>query len=597
MSLFLNHLKKKESAVYFIFLIVLLISWCTHLSFRNDHFQDVDSATVYPMMHDFPESALRTTALFYPAGHIFSTSTAENIINQPIVRSMKDKYLSSFTDEFIINQLTKTSLPAAIRYAFIQATASVYLPFPILSFFSVPLTSTYSAGVGFIYGLITGVDTQYETFMSRTLVVTITLFHLTILLLFLINRRLNILDPINAVVCLIALFSISMYSSGLNLGSPIWNSASEYFWIWYLLKHKDSPNIDSQISHLTAILVFFNYLIVFLWVPYVLFRLKQTIDLNPKGFAKATLRDKFLSVNKCIWNICKSQQIAIILIGICSITFFQPGQGFRGNASWAELPTYVYYIILNFTSWYTHNAVADIIQFILTLGLIYSALYFLFKKTSSETVNECDAKNMTQQILLYFFYLYMLAVLFRVLSFIPTRHMLFLTPILFIGGAAGLHSLIRSRIEKVRIYIMMLLIVSLSMLGLTYLQIRRVDTQDLRPTIIISDDISIYGIYDLSHDLYYYLKEQGLATESINPNSFEAEKTYLFISHSEPFEVALRDWQTKFAIQTEVISSQEVVQPIYFMAYNPDFAKLRYGRPNNLYQTKFKVKGVQKKGE
>lgn len=589
-----------KNILAYLFFAALLISWCMHVSFRNDHFQDVDSATVYQMMHEFPGAALRATALFYPEGSIFSTSTATEILKNPLVRSVKDKHLSSFSDEFIINQLAKTSLSGAVRFASIQAVASLGLPYPLQSFFSVPLSSTYSAGVGLVYGLVSGPDTSYEDFMSRTTVIVITLFHASMLLLFLINRRLGVSDLPNGLVSLIALFSISMYSSGMHLGSTVWNFASAFLWIFLVQKWKDSPQLGRNISWLTAGMVFFNYLIVFLWAAYMLVTLMrartEARDIGAGTEAGVQRFGKLAVLTSWAWNAIKSQKVALIFVGICGLAFYQSGQGFRGDATFAELPSYLYYIALNFTSWYTHSAALDALQFVLTAGLIACAAVFLKRKMPGGKIgNNNDGNDLVRLILLNFLALYCVAILFKVLSLLPTRHMLYLSPILFIGGAAGLDYVLKKRTEA-RALLQAALIFTMAVLGIACLFIRQNDARDMRPHIYTSDDIALYGIYDSSYDLYYYLKDAGLNAEFINPNSLETGKTYLYVSHSEPFKTALADWQNKMPITVETEWSRSAVQNVYFTAYNPNFKKLRFSRPNSLYQTKFKVTDIRKTG-
>lgn len=330
-------------------------------------------------------------------------------------------------------------------------------------------------------------------------------------------------------------------------------------------------------SRLTAVLVFFNYLIIFLWIPYVLCLFAQAIA----DFKTEEARKSLSTFRKGLFHVIRTQKVALVFISICGIIFFQSGQGFRGGVAWADFLSYIYYGLLNFTSWYTHSHIADAAQFILTLGLICLAFSFLAKKDVS--------RAMPRQIFLYFLVLYAVALLFKVLSFLPTRHVLFLAPVLFISAAIGLDSFIGSKVNDVRLWLKVSFAVLFAVLGLFCLQVRRADVADLRPAILMSSDIPKYGIYDLSHDLYYYLKDNGKEVESINPAAFKVGEIYLFVSHSEPFNKVLEEWRIKFQMEAEVLWERQIVQPVYFIAYNPDFTKLRYSRPNNLFQTKFKV--------
>ena len=165
----------KKEPIIILFILALLASWVTHINFRDKHFQEVDSAGTYNILYDFPGSTLRFTALMYKEGRFLSETTARKIINDPRIKNIHSAYLSSFTDEFLITQLTKSSLLATFRYGLIQITSMSHLPWPIQNFFSIGFGSTYSPAVGLIYGIFSGRNTSYEDFMSRSMLITIPL--------------------------------------------------------------------------------------------------------------------------------------------------------------------------------------------------------------------------------------------------------------------------------------------------------------------------------------------------------------------------------------------------------------------------------------
>ncbi len=574
----------KREPIALIFFITLIISLFAHLSFRNDHFQEADSAGTYQMIYEFPSSALRTTALFYPEGHIFSTSTAQKILGIPFVHSIRTKHLSSLSDEFIIDQLTKTSLTGAMRYAMIQVIAATPLPWTIQTFFALPLGSTYSAGTGLAYGLITGPSTSYEDFMSRTLALTTVLFHLSILLLFLTNKQIGVRPFGNATISMIALFSISMYTTGMSTSSAVWNLVTEFFWLWQLARLSGKPGLNKRISAITAILVFFNYLIFFFWAAYMLVRL-----VNDRVSAKKSVR-AFWS---WILGMIREQKIAIIAVAACGFLFYQSGQGFRGSTALADLPSHTYYILLNFTSWHTQSHTLNIIQFLFSLALAMSVVAFFFIKKDSAAQNQNTA--LVRQVLMGITVIYIIAVLLGILSYIPTRHMLFLAPILYIGAAGGLRHLKNHFESHFKQWHASVLIASFAILGFCAITVRQADARDLNARLIVNPVISTYGIYDSAYDLYYFFQDQGLAVDFVNPKNFEAGKTYMYVSHSEPFAKAYGEWITKYDISADIIWNEEIPQQVYFIAHNPDFEKLRYSRPNSLYQAAFKVNFIQAK--
>ncbi|MEI8061982.1 MAG: hypothetical protein WCG97_01665 [bacterium] len=583
----INYLKKETSVV--LFFVVLISSWAAHISFRNEHFQEGDSSGTYTVMYDFPAATLRTTALIYPAGNFLSLDQAQSILKDPRVQAVRNKYLSSFSDEFLLNQLTKSSAIATFRYGLIQAVSILHLPFPIQSFFATGLGSTYSSGVGFIYGLIGGKNGTYADFMSHTMIISITLFHMAILLLFLINRKLGVRTYINVAISTVALFSISLYSSGIHIGSTVWNFTTELFWIWYLIKNINSPKLLRKMSWCSGILVFFNYLILFFWLSFIVTLLIEKVKKERQANPNSTNLRKVLGYS---WEIVKQQKGAIMLIGLCGILFFQPGQGFRGAVHLIDLPANIYYIVLNFFSWYTHSTLFDIFQFIFGVLFIASGVFFLINRKCSESSRELW---LARQIFICLIFTYIFLVCVQTLSFTPTRHILFLFPIIFITAGIGLEFLIRKINSQISKSIQIIFLASLSLLGFCMIKIRQEDSYDRTREIQIDKDVAMIGIYDSSYNIYYENLHSGVPVTFINPKTFKVGETYLYVSQSDPLEVAYKEWQVTYDIEIEKIWEKSDITEAYFVAHNPDFKNSRYSRPNNFYQTKFKVISIKQK--
>lgn len=581
---FISYFKKETLTV--LFFIVILTSWVVHLSNRNEHFQECDSSGTYNILYEFPASTLRTTALLYPAGSFLSVEQANKILDNETVHSIIQKHLPSFSREFILNQLTESSALAIFRYGLIQATALAHFPFAIQSFFSMGLGSTYSSGVGFIYGLINGKDATYTEFMSNTMAVSITVFHLAILLLFLINRRLKVRTFINVAISLVALFSISIYSSGIHIGSTVWNFTTELFWIWFLLKNINHPKILSRISWASGILVFFNYLILFFWIALMVIFLFENLRQEKKVLGNITL----LKSLKTVWKLILRQKAAIILIGICGTLFFLPGQGFRGDLVISEIPRSIYYVVLNYFSWYTHSSMVNALQFAVGIIFISFGVYFLLKKDSEDYDQETF---ITKRILINTVIIYILLVLIKTLSFAPTRHMLFLFPIIFIPAALGFEQVIKKINFGVPKYLQLFLMFGIVLLGFTAVHERMLDTYDRTKQINIDSDVEMIGIYDCSFNLYYKYKNQKAEVNFINPKTFKAGGTYLYLSQVGPIEDAYKEWSTKFDLKIDILSQNISITDAFFIANNPNFKNSRYSRPNNLFETKFKVVSIK----
>lgn len=579
--------KSIKQPIITLFFISLIVSLGWHISLRNNHFQEGDSSAVYNILYEFPAAALRSTALSYKPGSFLSEETAHSILTYPAVQKIRSAYLSKFSDNFILNQLTHSSFLATFRFGLIQVVSMAPLPFTIQGFFSLPLGSTYSSGAGFTYSIFSGIQTNYKDFMSRSMIISITLFHIAVALLFIINRRLNISDFINVVISFCLLFSISAYSSGIHIGSTVWNFTTEFLWLWFVLKYHDLPNFNKKVSLVSGILVYFNYLILFFWFSLMLInfiKFLETSKITPRAIAI------------WIWNTIRAQWAAILLIGICGILFYQPGQGFRGATSLSGFSSDFYYIVLNFFSWYTHNQTLNILQFLLGLTLLGCGLFFLISKSDQKDTsdNQVDRK-LIKSLLRSIAIVYVILVVFKILSFAPTRHILFLIPLVFISAAVGLDMLYRKFFSNIPETLQIAKIVILILLGSACLQIRHADAFDRSKGIQVDKDVAMVGIYDSSHNIFYPLKEAGIEVSFINPKDFKPNEIYLYVSQVEPFDRALSEWSIQYDINLKKISEKNIVTDTYFVAYVPDFEHVRYSRPNNLFQTKFKVLDIKKK--
>lgn len=580
----------KKETVICLFFIVLALSLGTHLSFRNDHFQEVDSAGAYDIVYGFPASTLRFIAITYKPGSFLSQEQAQQILANETFKSVRTKYLGKFSDEFLLNQLTNSSALATFRYGATQAISMLHLPHPLQSFFAVGLGSTYSPGTGLVYGLFSGKNTSYDDFMSRSMVVSITVFHLAILLLFLINRRLGVRPIVNVFVSLAALFSISLYSSGIHVGSTVWNFATEFLWLWIVIRAArglsraelmEDKAFLKKISIATGVLIFFNYLILLFWAALML-----TLTRFDKTFLKQ------------VWFKIKNQKIALLGIAFSAILFVQPGQGFRGATSLSDIPSNFYYIVLNFFSWFTHSSVVNIIQFIIGCVFIICAVYCF---TSSKKISpQNQALNLVRPVLLTVFALFIILVLKQTLSVTPTRHILFLTPLLFIAAAVGIEygsSNLLTRFHTTRFQKTASIVFILIMVGAGFasISVRQKDAYDRTKQISVAADVKNVGIYDGSFNIYHQLKAKNVPVNFIDHRTFIPGETYLYVSQVEPFEFALGQWRTDYIVDVQVLDESTDITEAYFIAHNPDFETLRYSRPNNIYQTKFKVIKINKK--
>ncbi len=573
---FLNLLTNQPLTVFFLVILFTSLFW--HLSFRNQHFQECDSAGTYNMIYDFPKSALSYTALTYPSGNLLKPETVNKILETPAVKSQVDKYFSRYSKEQIAERISKLNIFAFTRLVYIQTISSLNLPHQLEGFFAVPLGSTYSAGPGFLYSLITTSSTSYEDFMSRVLFLNILVFHLAVFLLYYTGKKLGLSSFASITPPLLMLFSISLYSTSFHTGSTLWNIASGVIFLFFLAKYWDSEKRFKNISILSAILVFFNYLIVFYWLAFALTEVQK--NLKGQGL-------KVKNLSKSFWEICKKQKLAIFAFGVCGVLFFQPGQSARGVTVLEKIPSDIYYIVLNFFSFFNHNSAVIVLEFCLGAAIIGVVTKYLFSKNSPAWDNKTTIKT----FLRWLFIIFWLLVLGKILSLIPTRHILFLSPLWFLGLMLVINKYI-PHVKNLHGFFVILIVSALGFYGILQ---RQLFAKDLTSEITLPNDISRVGIYDCSFNLLNKNWNSNLPVEFINPKSFQAGHNYLFISQVETFETALKQWQKNYNLEIKVLNQTNQFNSSFFIAFNPDPKKYLYSRPNSLFETKFQVVSISPK--
>lgn len=571
----------KHQPLVAVFFLVLLVSLVWQESFRNLHFQECDSAGVYYILQEFPKSGLAYTTLSYPSGHIITPQIAQKLLNIPKVHSLAIKYFGNYSDQDMVARLGSVNPFALFRYGFITAISLLHLPFFLQSLFALPLSSTYGAGVGLVYGLLTTRGMPFEIFMSHLLFVNIILFHVMVLLLFFILKKIGIRPIVAIVTSLLMLFSISLYSQGYNAGSPLWIFASEFLWLWYMLKNFDSTKFNKKVSTITAVLIFFNYLIVLFWAALMLVRLSQKLNGHKKNVK---------NLASAIWQLIKEQWIAIVGIVICALLFVQPGQGLRVGTTLKTFTSDAYYVVLNFFAWYTHSKPLEILQFIIALSLLLTFAYWLIKKPSATT---SPTLAFLHSFVRWFVLIYLVMLLGKQLGFAPTRHMLFLTPIIFIGAGIALEQLAKTIHFNFAASIVIILL--LAFLGFVSYYIRQLDARDITLGLTFPANTSLIGVNDCSYQWVYRNWHNNIPVDFIHPKLLQPDKSYIYMSQTIPFSTFLQYWSPQYNINVTVNSETDKFTNAYPQAYNPDPARYGFSRPNNLYETYFTVNQVTKK--
>lgn len=536
-----------------LLLAVLCASLFVHLSFRNDHFQGCDSCSMYEVIYDYPNSAKEFNDMVY-GNFLFRPDLMKSGGKEDVKNVIKrDVY---YYKNFIIQKVTGVN---------------GFLPHWLNAGFAAALGGTLSFGPGLIDGLISSPGMSFKPFLSRAMVVTIFLFHLSVLLVYLISRRLKFSSLACFIGALFMLFSISLYSHGYHQSSTIWNIASGSLLLWTAVFYWDRDPLKKylrRLAWLTGALVFFNYLIVFYWLPILgaIYVLKKN-EISAGGF-----------IGK-IFFLLKTQWPAILLVAICGFLFFQPGLGFRGTASGLrEFFMYTYYIILNFFSLYNQSSLIDSIQFVFFSVLLVVGLGSLIQPIKENTT----AGVLFKYFLLFFIILFILACLVRVLGFIPTRHILFLAPPLFVLLTAGInYFFMKFKINRLGWLAAAVLVV----VGFFAVGQRMVEAFDNVKYITIDKDISEVVVGDCSFNVLY--KDFGKPTVFYRPEDLSAGNTYLYIGQATPFQKPI-EYLKKNNLAVKVLASEQVFSDVFFEAYHPDSAWYD-ARPNGKFITKFKV--------
>ncbi len=431
-----------------LLIVFLLLSLCFHVSNRNHHFQEVDSTMIYQTTRDFMSMATSRFNWTFLDGKdhnkLITKEIVSNIIDKPQISSLLNNIFSgAYTKENkerLVNSLEKISFLWYVRMwlSLIVYKFSYILPW-ISDGLKLALTSTYSFWPWIIYGIVSYWISDYDTFMSRILLVTIFLFHFSVLLLYLILLKLKVRSPVALFTSLIMLFSIGFYSYGYHPWSTIWNIFTMMMFLYYIICNYENWNFYKNISKLTAILVFFNYLIVFSRFALMIYKFGLNMfSYKIKRYDLNSIKKLSLNIFKNILLIIKEQKVVLICIAICWLFFYESTATkylvlARESAQWFwQVFINLYYIVLNFTSTYAGNKRMDIWTFVASFGLIIFWYVLLFRNKIKYPIRLNDFLKVFLFLMFFIFSL-------RILVFIPSRHILWLAPLVFIPIAISIN--------------------------------------------------------------------------------------------------------------------------------------------------------------
>lgn len=531
-----------------IFIVVLVASCAFHLQFRTQHYQEWDSSLAYNLVHDIP------------ASYAGSAKTYGSLLEKV----------------------------AEARLHVRNAIVSAPLPHFLKSAFATPFGSTYSLGMGLFYGILDGSTVSYSTFMSRAVALTIILFHLVALCLFLIFRRLRLHPLASLTVAFGFLFAVSNYSYGYHLGSTVWNIAVSAAFLWFFIAWKNTPRFLLKISAVSAVLVFFGYLVIFWWVAAIAqYIVSQRKEIFASGRAFA------LSV----WRIAMSQLTMFIALAVTALLLYPPGQGDRLTASFHTLLPNFYYIVLNFVSVWNRSTILNVIQFCIAFFLIGFGVVafgnFRDRDNPKDVYEDMRGRNLartTQGLVGWFFLFTVFAMLAGALGFAPDRHILFLAPAVFLALAFGLEALLRTCKFSTSRQVVFPIAVLLGIAGLSLVISYAPGVADVTREFRVPSETQSIVVYSSSIRWYgqdFWQNAEGAQGVSIPVVAFDPSRIipgvrYLYVSERAAFPSSTFPGAT-------IYSTQSFITDNYFIPYNPNAAQDNFDYPNNLYATEFSV--------
>jgi hypothetical protein len=452
------------------------------------------------------------------------------------------------TDEFISNKPIKQSMQFA-------------------------LGSTYSPAVGLCYYFILQSTSSFNEFLSVTLILTITLFHLSALLIvwLLIGSRFS---PFAAVFTgILFLFSISLYSYSFHLGSTIWNVFTAIVWLYAYASSIHRGNIKQRriISMTTGVLLFFNYLIFFYWLAFMLLQLFM--------LWKQTEKRKFNSVFKLAF----SQWFFMIMFTIVMIVFYQAAQGNRGNMqTFREL----YSVVLNYFAFFNQYAWLTVVQFLFAFVCIVQMVIYLFQLLRKKMDKE-DSKDQLAYYFISFCFVLLFTLAFKLLGIAASRHILWITPIFFLCFAFSFDQI---KTQKKGMLLIPFGFMVLGFVGIFERQKQTLNNKDYAWEQ--RKDVDQFLVHDFIFDVYYNLKEKNqICTWSDDYTKLQKGKRYMFISQTHTFQQyadSIAPILQQKNIQIEVLKTTEKMDYHRFVAYAP--VAYFHDRSNSIYVTEFLTK-------
>jgi hypothetical protein len=601
-----------------LFLVILVLSFLSTISFRVTHYQELDSRVSYNLLKDDQNLVAKfISGIFFEKDNINSSRSYSKFNLKYIIKKTPDWILirlkgKSFYENALLvynkdrpNPKTAKEIRDFIDRVFtirphIENISSQGIYKILLSelfnyininpmvrkVLNYPLASTYSIGSGIIYSLIYVNSNNYYTFLSISTFLTQLLAHLSILFLFFTLLNLGIPVFYSSLASLFTLFSISLYSYGFHLGSTVYSyfTFSLFFWCATVFNNK---HYFKKLGILAACLVYLNTLMAIPLAGLLLVNLKVKIKSNKNGF---------LNLLSNIKTVIKEQKIGIILFIIFLILFFQTGHGIRGRlVEYSNIPYYAYYSMLNLTVWF--NDYGEFINtFQISFFLIITIIGFYVVNKESDFIKS-SKNNIFFKLINASLIVYLILLIVGSLNLAPSRHILFLKIFITYYYGFGTYYLFKKYTSFNKKLLKLSIIFLIGILGLFSHQIRFFQMADPLQSFIIPDDVDLV-ISPISDGLKNTIDIPVINARDLNfEDSTDVKILYLSqVTNFEEWLISskLNDKEKNSIVNLKMISN--ISDKNTFMPYIPSHLahKFSYNRGNGLYGYTFNIQTTNK---
>ena len=376
--------KKKFYFIIFTSILINIIS-------AKNHFQEIDSDGVFHILNQ-PSSSIT----------FFSQNIDFELFNEFTEKTRIKNHINPECLENI----------GKFRICFIEMLFPDDQGNIIKKYISIPLSSTYTIGMGVIYSLIHSVFSSYSNFLFYCQILLIMLLHIGFAYLYSLLKLISKSINFSLVLSLIYLFSISIYSYSFHLGSTVWILTSTIMYLYYVLLHLNKKlkfTIFILITFLLFLFNFINFVFFTIYILFLFFYLKKRFVNEVFNF-----RNTFFLV------------ISFFFFSIIILFFFPFGNTNPSESSISNIFTDIYHLTINNFSLLNKYQILNFLQF----G------FFLFISLFSinKILNIYNHKFSIYIKTIYLFYA--ASFFFEILGFSPTRHLLIFTPLIIITFAS-----------------------------------------------------------------------------------------------------------------------------------------------------------------